>query len=392
VFVRTAFGHEAAVQVGLLVLALVLCRVRWTWIPAALALGVVTVQVAHLHAWAMAGRATPLTGAVLLHLWAAALWLGALLPLRLVVRGAPLPVAFAAVRRFSARATVLVIVLALTAVFQGFEMFGGVAGLFGATYGWVAMAKALLFAVLLGFAWRNRFVLTPALEGGKAARDLLSRSIARETGVGVLVLGVAAVLTALPPGMHVAPTWPFTFRLSQPFTLAAPLQPATPTSFYRSETGFSAASVADGGKLFAGNCARCHTANLALAAADGDLFWLLTSGTNGMPGFAAALDDDARWHVIDFLRARAAAGRFPLRAPDIQLACTDGSAPMLSDLRGQKLVVRLSAAAGEGCRADDADAVAAYAIATGLAPERLAGAGLDIDAVGRLRAVLPPPQ
>jgi hypothetical protein len=63
---------------------------------------------------------------------------------------------------------------------------------------------------------------------------------------------------------------------------------------------------------------------------------------------------------------------------------------MLSDLRGgpaRVLSLGGSAAAGEPCRIDDPDAVAAYAIATGLPPARLAGAQLLIDPDGRLRAV-----
>jgi putative copper export protein len=437
VFARAAFGHGAALQIGLVLLASAAWRLGGRWSPAVLALASVTVQVGHLHAWAMTGGVSVLTVAVLLHLWAAALWLGALVPLALVVRAAPLPAAIATVRRFSRRASVLVAVLALTALVQGAEMLGGVPGLFGALYGWVAMGKALLFAVLLALAYRHRFRLTPALSGADpaAARTALARSIAVETGVGVCVILAASVLTALPPGMHVEPLWPFTRRLAEPFTaadaatlgaliaavvllagavamprwrrraggvalvlalLAAPrmgalTQPATPTSFYHSETGFTAASVADGGVQFAAHCAGCHAAVGALPAGDGDLFWTLTNGAPGMPGFAARLDDDARWHLIDFLRARAAAGSLPTRAPDVTLACADGSAPALSDLRGKQVrLVFATTTAPESCRIDDPDAAAAYAAATGLSRDELAGVALLIGADGRIERVRRP--
>jgi putative copper export protein len=425
VFVRSAFGHRAAAQLGLLVLAWATVRVGFGWVPAVLALGAVTIQVGHLHAWAMTGGVTLLTTAVLLHLWAVALWLGGLLPLRLVVRRAPLAAAEACVRRFSRRATVLVALLAITALYQGIEMSGGLAGLFGATYGWVMLSKAGLFAVLLALAWRNRFRLAPALAGAEpaAGRLALMRSIAVEAGFGVAVLLAAAVLTALPPGMHVEPAWPFTVRPSVPFTdangavvaglavavamvaaailwrgvrwpalgvavvlvllavprLGAVTQPATPTSFYESQTGFTAASVAAGGALFAARCASCHGgAGPRLAAADGDVFWTLATHPDG------ALDDDARWNLIDFLRARAAAGTWPVRAPDVQLACADGSTPMLSDLRGAPVRLAFRPTA-DACAITDSDGPAAYAVATGLATAQLASVVLQIDADGRLR-------
>ena len=457
---RTQFGHVALAQVALLLLAGATLRLG-RGAPALLALAAVGLQVMHLHAFAMNGWASLLTVAVVLHLGAAALWLGGLLPLRLVVRAAPLAVAQAVVRRFSRRATLLVAILAASALYQGFALVGGVPGLFGATYGWAAMAKIVLFAVLLALAGRNRFRLTPALAGSNPAqaRAALSRSIAWETGVGLAILLAASVLTALPPGMHGQPVWPFVLRPRLPLPaadiflvaaatvsvllLAAALltrrrrvlgllvavallavtgwrlgqdsEAATPTGFYRSQTGFTAASVADGGTLFAAHCAACHAGGtLRLAAADGDLFWVLSAAGPNMPGFAATLDEDQRWHLVDFLRARAAAGRRPSRAPDLDLACADGSAPSLSDLRGRLVrIVFLSGDTGPrplpddadvvtlpvpadpekiaaGCVVADADAASAYAVATGLAEHALAGSELLIDRDGRLRDIVLP--
>jgi putative copper export protein len=470
VFSRTLFGHVATAQIALLVLACATLWLGWRWaraLPALCALGATMLQAGHLHAWAMEGTSL-LTAAVVLHLWAAAGWLGALLPLRQVVRLAPLPAAISAVRRFSVRAKVLVLVLLLTAVLQSLTMLGGVAGLFGATYGWVAMSKAVLFAVLLGFAWRNRFRLTPALAGPEpdAARAALARSIFVETGVAIAVVLVAAVLTALPPGMHVQPIWPFTGRPRLPIDgaemavlaslvasvallgravlwrrlllpvlaamvvlgcfavprLGALTQPATPTSFWQSPTGFTASSVADGGVLFVKQCAACHATGLPTsrlaAIGDGDLLWLLTAGGPAMPGFAATLDDDARWHVIDFLRARAAAGSLPVRAPDLDIACADGTAQSLGDLRGRLVRLVFPPAAGDatppaapagvqvltvlvprppvpeqlasGCEVTDPYVRTAYAAATGISSDGLAGAEVLIDAEGWLRELLHP--
>ncbi len=80
----------------------------------------------------------------------------------------------------------------------------------------MALLKLVLFAALIGLAGSNRFRLTPALGTASAARakSRLGRSIAIETGVGLLVVLAAGVLTNLPPAMHVQPVWPFAQRPS----------------------------------------------------------------------------------------------------------------------------------------------------------------------------------
>jgi mono/diheme cytochrome c family protein len=108
------------------------------------------------------------------------------------------------------------------------------------------------------------------------------------------------------------------------------LVPAYPTSFYHSPTGFTAASIARGSELFMQNCTTCHgnegrgngalaknlpippadlTAQHLFEHSDGEMFWWLSHGIEGpdgnlaMPGFADALDEDARWNLIDYVRA-----------------------------------------------------------------------------------------
>ncbi len=106
---------------------------------------------------------------------------------------------------------------------------------------------------------------------------------------------------------------------------------AFPTSFYASPTGYSARSIAQGKALFAEHCSACHgpegfgaipasedqkmppdlTGDHVYSHRDGDLFWWITNGIDdGMPGFADVLDEDARWNLIDFIRANADARRF----------------------------------------------------------------------------------
>jgi mono/diheme cytochrome c family protein len=221
------------------------------------------------------------------------------------------------------------------------------------------------------------------------------------------------------------------------------LVPAYPTSYYQSPTQFAATSILDGAALYPAHCAVCHGADGRgdgpaaaglpvppedLTAAhlwmhsDGELFWWLAHGIaapNGqvaMPGFAAALTGDQRWHLIDFIRARNAglafAGRgawpAPLPAPQIDARCLARPAVTLADLRAGfvRVVVGPGAVAaapgvttilldpGPGarvaaglCIADDTLAAQAYGLVAGLAPERLAGAQFLIDPQGLLRAV-----
>jgi hypothetical protein len=138
-----------------------------------------------------------------------------------------------------------------------------------------------------------------------------------------------------------------------------------------------------------------------------------------MPGFGDAIDDQARWNLIDFIHANADAARLQRRAPDGPNAfpapnftadCADAS-KSLEDLRGRFVRLVLAdgapAAAADAdvvtivvpldgahqtpgaCTIDDADAAAALAIYRGDA-QALAGMQLLIDAEGRLRALWVP--
>jgi len=149
--------------------------------------------------------------------------------------------------------------------------------------------------------------------------------------------------------------------------LGGMLEPAYPTTFYSSPTGFSASSIVRGAGLFRQNCSSCHgpygrgdgpaaahakrkpadlTADHIYAHTDGDLFWWISHGIDDvMLGFADALDEGARWNLIDFVHANADAAR--LRAaigtvttnaypmPPFSARCPDGSTLTSEDLRGR---------------------------------------------------------
>lgn len=131
---------------------------------------------------------------------------------------------------------------------------------------------------------------------------------------------------------------------------------AYPTSFFNSPTGYTAHSVAVGARAFAQNCAACHgpdgkgdgplARGLPVPPADltaahvyghlpGDLYWAIGHGVPGtpMPGFAAKLDAQTRWSLIDFILAnadgvRAKAGT-PAQVPDFPIECPGGAVSSL---------------------------------------------------------------
>ena len=113
-------------------------------------------------------------------------------------------------------AAITAVVMAGTAAVQSWELVGSLPGVVGTSYGVTVMVKLVLFLVLLGFAWVNRYRLAPRLLGpaGEASRPALLRSIAVQTGFGLLVLAAAAVLSSLPPSVHEQPVWPFPQRPS----------------------------------------------------------------------------------------------------------------------------------------------------------------------------------
>lgn len=217
---------------------------------------------------------------------------------------------------------------------------------------------------------------------------------------------------------------------------------AYPTTFHKSATGFTPSSIEDGRRLYAKNCASCHgggaagdgvlagtlqkwpptlTGGLLWQRTEGELFWRIRhglrdrTGIETMPGFSEKLSDDDTWALIDFLRANAAgsgvaqAGKwnYPVAAPDMMVRCREGSFMPLGDLRGQNLrivfgagasrsvpvdprvvtiAVTRGAFAGADCVAEPAGIREAYALLSGVEPDRLDGAQFLVDRSGWLRA------
>jgi putative copper resistance protein D len=238
VLTRTRFGEDWLLRLAMAVL-LGFCLVgqaRWRGrVSGAVgwtALSLAAVTLASL-AWAGHGAATPgpagdlHLAADVLHLLAAGLWLGTLLPFVLLLAEARraggadwAAVARTATQRYSTLAVASVTVLLASGLVNTWFLVGTVPVLVGTEYGRLLLAKIGLFVAMLMLAAVNLLRLSPRLaDAGDGARDLVRRTVARlrgnawiEAALGFGVLAIVGALGTLPPGSHTEPGWPFPFR------------------------------------------------------------------------------------------------------------------------------------------------------------------------------------
>jgi putative copper resistance protein D len=167
-----------------------------------------------------AGAGAGITGLVHLaadvgHLVAAAAWLGALVPLALLLHAAghshdqsSMTIARRATQRFSTLGVASVSTLVVTGIVNTWVLAGSVSALLDTDYGRLLLAKVALFVVMVATAAVNRLVLTPRLVqevdlvvGWAAMRRLRNNSLI-ETAIGAIILVLVAVLGTLPPALH----------------------------------------------------------------------------------------------------------------------------------------------------------------------------------------------
>ena len=154
-------------------------------------------------------------GGDVLHLIAAAAWVGGLVPLLMFVgprvrsSQPPLVDCFRVLRRFSTLAAWSVAVLAAGGVLNTWFMTNGLRSFLGTEYGDLVLVKIALFLVMLGFGAANRYWFTPRLlptnvptEEDTRALRLLCASVSIEIALGLIVICVVAVLGLLPPPGH----------------------------------------------------------------------------------------------------------------------------------------------------------------------------------------------
>ncbi len=140
-----------------------------------------------------------------LHLIAAAAWLGTLvLLLRALIRSnIPTAGLVAALHRFASIGTLIVGTLTITGIVNLWAITGlaSLPELAASPYGRALGLKLALFAAMLGFAAFNRWRLVPRLESAPpSAAKALRASVTLETALAIGVIVVVALLGTLAPG------------------------------------------------------------------------------------------------------------------------------------------------------------------------------------------------
>ncbi len=139
-----------------------------------------------------------LLGALLAaHIFVAAFWFGALVPLLLCMRQGAGPALGELLAAFSRLAVKLVPLLLGAGVALAWVLLGSVSALLS-TYALLLLTKLTAAVVLLLLAATNKHKLSPAVAAGEDAALLaLRRSIFAELGLMVLILAVTATMTTL---------------------------------------------------------------------------------------------------------------------------------------------------------------------------------------------------
>ena len=180
------------------ILAILIPRVgQWIALAGSLAVAVSFSQVGH----ALGEPRAALASLLVLHLLAAAFWVGALIPLR---RAALTPAGANILHHFGNIAAFGVAILILAGTMLAWLLSGSVAALFGTAYGLGLLFKVASVAVLLSLAAFNKLRLVPALRAEKpGSMHALRRSISTEIlAVALILLATATITTVTTPPIN----------------------------------------------------------------------------------------------------------------------------------------------------------------------------------------------
>lgn len=204
---RDALTGQPAVAAGVLIGGLMLARLGRSTQPAVTAAGIALVLgslivVGHTRSY---GPPWLVLTADLVHISAAALWIGGILGLLVVlwpgqqIRPAD---AAAVIGRFSTAAAVIVAALIVAAGVLYWRIAGSWSALWTTSYGVLVAVKVALVAAVLAIAAFNRYQVVPSIAGNNERRhqmSVLRRAIVAEATILALVTAVTGVLVSQSP-------------------------------------------------------------------------------------------------------------------------------------------------------------------------------------------------
>jgi len=218
VLFETQFGRAWELRLGLIAAAFVLVASALAQIQARRALIVVlwlaSIVLLVSPAWiSHAAAATVQPFGVLgdmIHLCAAGLWIGGLAPLAIFLAYVRASYSLSemvpyVLPRFSMLSLCCVSVLVVSGISNSWLLIGSIYALFTTPYGQLLLVKIALFAILVGFGVRNRFLVKAKLPKAAADPDLLAqlrRNVVCETYLGLAVVVIVACLGVTPPARH----------------------------------------------------------------------------------------------------------------------------------------------------------------------------------------------
>jgi putative copper resistance protein D len=217
---ETQFGRVSEIRLVLaVIIAGCLAYVRFPLargLALAMSLGLTAALAWTGHAGSTAGEMGILhLTADTLHLLAAAVWIGGLVSLVLLLSVSrrdqnPAGISFArdAAQRFSTMGIAVVVVVFATGIINAWILVGSWHALIVTGYGRLLMLKVMLFAAMLLIAAANRFWLTPrlALPSGSEpqyeAVHRLERNSIIEIALALLIFAIVGMLGTLHPAIH----------------------------------------------------------------------------------------------------------------------------------------------------------------------------------------------
>jgi putative copper resistance protein D len=218
VLFETEFGRVSQLRLGLIATAFALAALCLAQAKARRALililwllsVVLLVSLAWIsHAAATRAHRFGLLGDCI-HLCAAGVWIGGLVPLVIFLAGRrglfPLyETVVPILHRFSTLSLYCVSVIIVSGISNSWLVVGSVHALFTTPYGRLLLVKLTLFAILVAFGLRNRFLIKAKLLKAPAVPDLVPqvrRNVLCEICFGAAVVAIVACLGVTPPARH----------------------------------------------------------------------------------------------------------------------------------------------------------------------------------------------